>query len=148
MVQLDAGGSTYCSSLCNHSEPVLAKLGFPFLTSNRRKLSRIEFLWCLSESRSLFPAVRPCLVSFECLHFTFSAWDHPDIKSSPLNLPNLGWTYTSLIFSWNLDITPFFNFFFNGIQLTGCFILLPLWDTHRHVVPFSAGMFIHLAAPF
>lgn len=147
MVYLDTGGSTYFSSLCNHSEHVLAKLGFPSRTFNRRKLSRTAFLWCLSESTSLFPAVRSYLVSFECLSFwvpgIIQMW-----KVLPWICQSLDWTYTSLIFSWNLDITQHFWGFFCGIQLTGCFIPLPLWHTHTRVVPVLAGMLINLAAAF
>lgn len=141
------------SSLCNHSEPVLAKLGFPFLTCSRRKLSRTAFLQCLSESMRLFPTVRPCLVSSaEVL-----LWDHSDMKSCPLNLPGLGLKlhlpYLQLEPRHTLSNVLGFFFFFSSflefnLQDALCFIPLPLWDTHTRVVPVSAGMFIPLSAAF
>lgn len=141
------------SSLCNHSEPVLAELGFSFLTFSRRKLSRILFLWCLSESMNLFLTERSYLVSFECLGFILSSWDHPDMKISPVNLPELG---LNLHLPY-LQLEPrHYPAFFGGLvslwssitELHKSFVLLPLWETHTHVVPVSAGMLIHLATAF
>lgn len=77
-----------------------------------------------------------------------SAWDHPDVKSSALNLPELGLNLHLPYLQLECRHYPTLLGFFCGIQLTGCFIPLPLWHTYTRVVSILAGMLINLAAAF